>query len=138
MSPYFLAIGFGYILVQLGLHQRLTLILGHPTLALAGGITGVVGFVLGFGFPLGVRLVAPAGERAVQKMWAVNGAASIAGSSLAALLGLTLGCRAVLIGGFVFYALAALCGTKAQSVVEPSRARAGLTKPLERRSVSVS
>lgn len=35
MSIYFLGIGLGYILVQLGLHQRLIVILGHPTLALS-------------------------------------------------------------------------------------------------------
>lgn len=176
MSGYFLGIGFGYILVQLGLHQRLTLILGHPTLALAvvlasmllgtgvgslashrlfagprlgaawlailvtlaglvltlpglarleqvdsglaralvaGAITGTVGFVLGFAFPLGVRLVAPAGEWAVQKMWAVNGAASIAGSALAVTLGLGLGCHAVLAAGFLCYVLVACCGVAA-------------------------
>jgi hypothetical protein len=176
MSGYFLGIGFGYILVQLGLHQRLTLILGHPTLALAvvlasmllgtgmgslashrlfagrrlpvawfvilvtlaglvlglpalarleqvdsslaralaaGAVTGTVGFVLGFGFPLGVRLVAPAGEWAVQKMWAVNGAASIAGSALAVMLGLGLGSHAVLAAGFLCYVLVACCGLAA-------------------------
>ena len=188
MSLYFLGIGFGYILVQLGLHQRLTLILGHPTLALsvvlasmlvgtgigsfasrplfsdtrlaaawmsivavlallvlgvsglsylnqidssggriaaAGLLTGVVGFVLGFGFPLGVRLVAPAGEWAVQKMWAINGAASIAGSSIAAIIGVGMGCRAVLATGLAFYALVAVCGvaaSKAARSVPPERA----------------
>jgi hypothetical protein len=187
MSGYFLGIGFGYILVQLGLHQRLTLILGHPTLALAvvlasmllgtgvgslasqrlfarhrlgtawfvilvtlaglvlglpalarleqvhsglarallaGAITGGVGFVLGFAFPLGVRLVAPAGEWAVQKMWAVNGAASIAGSALAVTLGLGLGCHAVLAAGFVCYLLVACCGLAA------ARIRADAPEPV--------
>ncbi|MFN7974327.1 MAG: hypothetical protein U0166_18595 [Acidobacteriota bacterium] len=33
MTVYFAAIGLGYILVQPGLHQRLTLVLGHPTSA---------------------------------------------------------------------------------------------------------
>src|SRR5258708_19320833 len=35
MTLYFLGIGFGYILVQLGLHQRLIIIVGHPTFALS-------------------------------------------------------------------------------------------------------
>jgi MFS family permease len=173
MTVYFLGIGFGYILVQLGLNQRFVLILGHPTLSLAvvlgsmllgtgagsylsgrlfvdgrflpawisivavlgvavllvsplsilssvsssagraagvGLVTSLVGLVLGFAFPLGVRLVAPTGEWAVQKMWAINGAASIAGSAAAAIIGLALGSRAVLITGLGFYILAAFCG----------------------------
>ena len=179
MSVYFLAIGFGYILIQLGLHQRLILILGHPTLALsvvlasmllgsgagsfvsgrlfpdgtfltawlailfvlailvvvvppmsalgsiaspagraiaAGLITGSVGFVLGFAFPLGVRLVGPTGERAVQKVWAVNGAASIAGSAAAAMIGVGFGCRAVLVTGLLFYVVVAFCGYRAMRI----------------------
>jgi MFS family permease len=173
MTVYFLGIGFGYILVQLGLNQRFVLILGHPTLSLAvvlgsmllgtgagsylsgrlfadgrflpawisivavlgvtvllvsplsilssvsssagraagvGLVTSLVGLILGFAFPLGVRLVAPTGEWAVQKMWAINGAASIAGSAAAAIIGLALGSRAVLIAGLGFYILAAFCG----------------------------
>ncbi|HEV7515172.1 MAG TPA: hypothetical protein VGR07_02625, partial [Thermoanaerobaculia bacterium] len=176
MSPYFLGIGMGYMLFQLGLHQRLILILGHPTFALSvvlssmllgtglgaaasarlfgparaprawltilvvlaaltasfpaiavlerigssGGraaaaavVLAATGFVLGFAFPLGIRLVAPTGQWAVQKMWAVNGAASIAGSALAAFLGITLGSHAVLAAGLVTYALATLCGYRA-------------------------
>jgi len=55
---------------------------------LIGLVLAVVGFVLGCAFPLGVRMVAPTGEWAVQKMWAINGAASIAASVLAAFIGL--------------------------------------------------
>ena len=187
MNVYFLAIGFGYILIQLGLHQRLILILGHPTLALsvvlasmllgsgagsvasgrlfpdgkflpawlailgvlvllvamvspisalgsiaspagraigAGLITGTVGFVLGFAFPLGVRLVGPTGEWAVQKVWAVNGAASIAGSAAAAVIGVGFGCRAVLIAGLLFYAVVALCGHQAMRIAMDRRSEA--------------
>jgi hypothetical protein len=176
MTVYFLGIGFGYILVQLGLNQRFVLILGHPTLSLAvvlgsmligtgagsflsgrlfvdgrflpawisivavlgvtvllvsplsilssvsssagraagvGLITGAVGLILGFAFPLGVRLVAPTGEWAVQKMWAINGAASISGSAAAAIIGLVLGSRAVLMTGLGFYILVAFCGYRA-------------------------
>jgi len=191
MSVYFFGIGFGYILVQLGLHQRLILPLGHPTLALAvvlasmllgtgagafasarlfpdgrflnawiailavlavvvllfspisslgtidsaagralaaGLITGSVGFVLGFAFPLGVRLVGPTGEWAVQKMWAINGAASIAGSATAAILGVGVGCRGVLIAGFCSYGIVAVCGWQAMRLADASSA-AGVTAP---------
>jgi hypothetical protein len=173
MTLYFLGIGFGYILVQLALHQRLILIVGHPTLALSivlfsmllgtgigaaaserlfpsgslaragsailgtlvllaavlpalpaidqigsaalrtvlvGLIVGAVGFALGLAFPLGVRRVAPTGEWAVQKMWAINGAASIAGSVLAAFVGLVAGSWFVLLAGIGCYAVAVAAG----------------------------
>ena len=67
-------------------------------------------FVLGFAFPLGVAMAAPTGEWAVQKMWAINGAASIAGSALAAFIGLSLGSTAVLGAGFLAYAAATASG----------------------------
>jgi len=173
MTFYFLGIGLGYIFVQLSLHQRLIIVIGHPTFALSvvlfamllgtgvgaalsvklfpdGGLTrpglwilatlcllwlgqpwvallervrsldvrmgiiglvvGAVGLVLGFAFPLGVRRVAPTGEWAVQKMWAVNGAASIAASVIAALVGLSMGSGAVLACGIVGYSVAILAG----------------------------
>jgi hypothetical protein len=176
MTLYFLGIGLGYMFVQVGLHQRLVIVLGHPTLALsvvlfsmllgtgigaalsarlfpdgsirrAGAIIiatltavlcalplvpalehvhasvlragivsfilGGIGFVLGFAFPLGVRRVAGTGEWAVQKMWAINGAASIAASVLAALVGLAFGTPAVLGAGLVAYAIALTAGARA-------------------------
>jgi hypothetical protein len=176
MTLYFLGIGVGYILIQLGLHQRLILVLGQPTLALSvvlfsmlvgtgagsalsarwfpdgtfarawgaivavvalvaaglpalSGMDGIgsaagravlsallvaaVGFVLGFAFPLGVRIVAPTGQWAVQRVWAVNGAASVAGSALAAVLGVVFGSRLVVIAGLACYALVFLAGAMA-------------------------
>lgn len=47
MILYFLGIGAGYIAVQLGLHQRLIVALGHPTLALT---VVLFGMLLGTGF----------------------------------------------------------------------------------------
>ena len=49
-------------------------------------------------------------------MWAVNGAASIAGSALAVTLGLGLGCHAVLAAGFLSYVLVAGCGVAAMRI----------------------
>ncbi len=180
MSPYFLAIGLGYMFIQIGLHQRLILALGHPTYALsvvlfsmllAGGagsyaakfirqpfsrsvfvfaipifllffaayapalsmiegigsgaariticamISAWAGFMLGFPFPWGAELTAPTGESAVQKMWALNGAASIAGSTLAALLSLALGNRALFIAGGACYLVAAVAHAAASRKV---------------------
>lgn len=187
MSVYFFGIGSGYILVQLALHQRLILILGHPTYALsvvlfgmligtglgselsvrlfpgrraraawmiitatlavllvgfpylsaldsiasgfarasaAGLLVGAVGFVLGFGFPLGVRLVAPAGGTAVQRMWAVNGAASIAASASAAVIGIGFGSRAVLGCGLLAYCVVLGIGLVALRTDAPSETSA--------------
>ena len=178
MTLYFLGIGFGYILVQLGLHQRLIIIVGHPTFALSvvlfsmllgtgigaawasklfakrgiraagaailvvlvallvsfpafpafeqiesqavrlgaiGAMLGGIGFVLGFAFPLGVVMVAPTGEWAVQKMWAINGAASIAGSVLAAVIGITLGSQFVIAAALLCYAIAIVAGSLAEA-----------------------
>ena len=169
MTVYFLGIGLGYILVQVGLLQRLMIVLGRPTLALsvvlfsmllgtgcgaassdrlfpsgdirrcvlvivgtlvilrlsfsaaflleqmpstigrivlAGSMLAAAGFVLGCAFPLGVRKVAPTGEWAIQKMWAINGAASIAASVFAAVIGLAWGSGAVLTCGILAYGLA--------------------------------
>ena len=169
MTIYFLGIGLGYILVQIGLLQRLIIVLGRPTFALSvvlfsmllgtgcgaacserlfpsgdlrrcllviigtlivlrigfsmapllehmhsatgrvlivGSVLAAAGFVMGCAFPLGVRNVAPTGEWAIQKMWAINGAASIAASVLAAVIGLGWGSGAVLIGGILAYGLA--------------------------------
>ena len=176
MSLYFFGIGMGYILIQLGLHQRLLLILGHPTLVLsvvlfwmllgtglgayfsrrlfadgrlarawvsilvgltvllvlfprldaleaissgliralaAGLLLAVVGFLLGFAFPVGVRVVAPTGEYAVQMMWAVNGAAAIAAAALSALIGISFGSQAVIAVGTGCYLVTALAGRAA-------------------------
>jgi hypothetical protein len=75
-------------------------------LTLVGVILFATGFVLGCAFPLGVRAVAPTGEWAIQKMWAINGAASIAASVLAAVIGLIWGSGAVLSAGVLAYVVA--------------------------------
>lgn len=84
----------------------------------------MTGFVLGFSFPIGVRLVGPTGQWAVQKMWAVNGAASIAGSALAAFIGITFGSRAVLAAGLAAYALAVACGWRALRYAQAQKTEA--------------
>jgi spermidine synthase len=75
-------------------------------IAIVGMVLFTIGFVLGCAFPLGVRAVAPTGEWAIQKMWAINGAASIAASVLAAIIGLVWGSASVLSAGVFAYVLA--------------------------------
>ena len=166
MNLYFMGIGLGYIMIQLGLHQVAIVVLGHPTFALsvvlfsmllgsglgaalssrvksaahfrlvwllvtlmaalllaavpglvtlghtatvgarvmgAAFLLGAVGCGLGFVLPIGVRLVSTTGEWAVQKVWAVNGAATILGAVLAALIGLSSGSHVVLVAGLICY-----------------------------------
>jgi hypothetical protein len=88
--------------------------------ACVAGMMGGTGFVLGFGFPLGVRLADPTGEWAIQKLWAVNGAATIAGSSFASIIGVMLGARAVLAAALLCYLIVMFCGIRAQSLREPT------------------
>jgi len=81
-------------------------------IAIVSLVLAAVGFILGCAFPLGVRSVAPTGEWAIQKMWAINGAASIAASVLAAVIGLAWGSGAVLTGGIVAYGLALVAAAR--------------------------
>ncbi len=181
MNLYFMGIGLGYIMVQLGLHQVAIVVLGHPTFALsvvlfsmllgsglgaalsarlterrsfrmvwllvalmlallvaalpplaalghhipvglrvAGAIIllGGVGCGLGFVLPLGVQLVSPTGEWAVQKVWAVNGAATILGAVLAALIGIAAGSHVVLAAGLICYLAVLGVGLKVLGLAE--------------------
>jgi hypothetical protein len=176
-TGYFVGIGLGYMLVQLGLHQRLTLLLGQPTYALSVVLFGLLlgtglgaaaaaklappgrelrawllllsavaattmllpsaslldelgatwlrllvvvtcliglGATLGTAFPIGVQIMAPRGSGVIPRMWAINGAASIAGSALAALIGLAAGSRVVVLAGLGCYAGAVACGWAAR------------------------
>ena len=152
---YFALLGLGYMAVQLALHQRLSILLGHPTATLAlviammllgtgigsavsgypplrnaprltlaipplavaflviafplvahlgdaptllltavgaALLSGTMGVALGVALPTGMRLFAQ-GERGLAEAWAINGAFSVLGSTLAALAGLMLGSR---------------------------------------------
>ena len=82
----------------------------------------IVGMALGLGFPLGVGMAALHGESAIQRMWAINGAASIAGSGLAALVGLGAGSAATLAAGLMCYVLASAAGVSVhrdQAIFKP-------------------
>jgi hypothetical protein len=147
-TAYFVLIGLGFMLVEIGLIQRLSLFLGHPVYGLAIGLfaiilsTGIgalvsdrlritrphhiflwcgalaacltllpfwlsfivasfeaypilvrsavtilvvapVGFLLGFGFPTGMRLVNAIDSRPTPWFWSINGAAGVLAASIA-------------------------------------------------------
>jgi hypothetical protein len=97
--------------------------LGHHIpvgLRVAGAIIllGGVGCGLGFVLPLGVQLVSPTGEWAVQKVWAVNGAATILGAVLAALIGIAAGSHVVLAAGLICYLAVLGVGLKVLGLAE--------------------
>jgi hypothetical protein len=147
-TAYFMLIGLGFMLVEIGLIQRLSLFLGHPVYGLAIGLFAIilstgtgalvsdrlqitrphhaflwcgalsaslallpfglpiivasfepypilvravvtvlvvapVGFLLGFGFPTGMRLVNAIDSRPTPWLWSINGAAGVLAASIA-------------------------------------------------------
>lgn len=70
------------------------------------GLIFPAGFLMGQPFPLGIRWVGAHNEPILPWLWAVNGAASVVGSSLATLLGLAAGFRTVSLAGMACYTLA--------------------------------
>jgi hypothetical protein len=171
-TSYFLFIGLGFMLVEVGLVQRLSLFLGHPVYGLAIGLfavilsTGVgslmsdqlslrttfgvplwswfavllvaalpwflsvlsrfddysilgrigivvllvspVGIPLGFAFPTGMQLVNRVDTRPTPWFWAINGAASVLGTSLAVAVNNAWSISASLRIGAICYLLAGL------------------------------
>ena len=72
----------------------------------AGGLTAVLGFVMGTLFPVGLRSVsAEHGEDEVALAWATNGLFSVAGSVLAMVLAIQIGFSWVWWAGLVAYAV---------------------------------
>jgi len=78
---------------------------GFIRVAISGSVVGFTGIMLGIAFPIGASAAASFGDWTVQRMWAINGAASILGSSSAAIIGMTVGGRAMLLVGIGFYLL---------------------------------
>lgn len=73
--------------------------------SISGAVVGLTGMILGLAFPIGASAAAGLGDWTVQRMWAVNGATSILGSSSAAIIGMMLGGRAMFVVGMGFYLL---------------------------------
>ena len=177
---YFALIGFGFMLVELAMLSRLSVFLGHPTLALAVLLAGIILFSglgslasgrldlersrasvlyplvpavllvllqplmgpimqaadsftiparvllsvaliappalgMGFGFPIGLRLVrrieskAPAGAGSIGPwLWGINGACGVTASGLALACSMAWGVSTTLLAGAACYALLTL------------------------------
>jgi hypothetical protein len=78
-----------------------------PSVLWAGLLSAVVGLALGVALPTGIRTFA-FDSTTVAEAWALNGAFSVLGTALAALGGLVIGSRGLLIAAVPCYALALL------------------------------
>jgi hypothetical protein len=96
----------------------------------AGSITGLTGVALGVAFPTGIRVFARS-DTAVAEAWALNGAFSVVGSVLAAIVGLMFGSRHLLELAVPLYALAwVLVMRESRSASAPASA------PMVRKNMS--
>ena len=174
-TAYFALIGMGFMMAEIGLLQRMSVFLGHPTYALSvvlfslilfagfGSFTcdryslssdrrllvwsvltgcylivlpmllpvlfayfsGAVqlsrvllsiaiiapaGFLMGFGFPTGLRLVSTIDARPVPWLWGINGGAGVLASSIAVLLSIQFGIDTTLRTAAVTYFLTGAVG----------------------------
>ena len=165
---YFLLIGLGFMFVEIGLIQRISIFLGHPVYGMAFGLFGIIvstgagalfsdriplasgsrivvwatalglylallpfwlpvaiaafegsslveravlslavvapcGFLMGFGFPAGMRLVNAIDSTPTPWFWAVNGAAGVLAASLAVATSIAFSINASLWVGAVCY-----------------------------------
>jgi SAM-dependent methyltransferase len=76
---------------------------------LAIGLLAPIGFMMGMPFPLMVRRLQAGYPERVSWAWGINGFASVVGSIVAVLCGMTIGYTAVLVIGVLAYVAAALC-----------------------------
>jgi predicted MFS family arabinose efflux permease len=69
------------------------------------------GFLMGQPFPLGIKWVRNHQPDSIPWLWAINGAASVVGSSLATIIALQTGFRSASLLGIVCYVLTFLVST---------------------------
>lgn len=72
----------------------------------AVGVLVPLGIVLGFGFPLGMRVITRRNPECAQLLWGVNGAASVCAGAVALLIALTVSITATFWTGLVCYVVA--------------------------------
>jgi len=77
-------------------------------IALCAGALLPMGLLMGQPFPLGIKWAHHRTSRAIPWMWAVNGAASVIGSTTATVIALRAGFRMVSLAGMVCYGTALL------------------------------
>jgi len=103
-----LVVGFA---MQFGLDPLLRGLAGSATwlrMPVAAACAGALAFFMGMPFPSGLRRVASRVPALTPWAWGVNGCASVVGATLAMVLAVSFGFRAVLLLAFALYALAGL------------------------------
>jgi len=80
-------------------------------LAVCIAVIAPTGFLMGQPFPLGIKWVHNHQPESIPWLWAINGAASVVGSSLATIIALQTGFRSASLLGVVCYALTFLVCT---------------------------
>jgi hypothetical protein len=81
-------------------------LLGVSGISAAVLMLAPLGFLMGMPFPLGWKWVAQESAAATPWLWGVNGALSVVGSVLAALISIQLGFRITMLVGLLAYGLA--------------------------------
>jgi hypothetical protein len=88
-------------------------------------VIGPAGFLMGFGFPTGMRLVTALDSRPTPWFWGINGAAGVLAASLGVVVSIAFGISVNLILGAACYALlipaAAAIGLHPSGDGEPGR-----------------
>lgn len=192
---YFLLIGLGFMFVEIGLIQRISMFLGHPVYGLTIGLFGIIlstgvgalfsermplssnarivvwagalglylillpfwlpaviaafeseallqrvlvslavvlpcGFLMGFGFPAGMRLVNAIDAAPTPWFWAVNGASGVLAASLAVAISISFSINASLWIGAACYLAIAPVGVALATMSRWPSARAAATHAL--------
>jgi hypothetical protein len=109
LIPALAAVGVIAVLYLLALPPLFDVLLGAPRIArvvLALVLLLPLGLCLGVFFPSGLRIVNEQNPDFIPWAWGVNGGASVVGTILAIVLGITFGFPAVTFGGLALYGLA--------------------------------
>jgi predicted MFS family arabinose efflux permease len=115
----FISLGVALAVVILSLSFPSFFGLGLSSRVTAMAMLIPLGFLMGFPFPLAIRLTNRHGlTRNVSVMWGVNGIASVLGSALSMIVGISIGFSWALIVGAALYALAAVVFLSLPSVRE--------------------
>jgi hypothetical protein len=105
----FISIGVALAVVLLSLYFPNFFTVGLSPRATAMAVLIPLGFLMGFPFPLAIRLIDRHGLRNnASVMWGVNGIASVLGSALSMVVGISIGFSWALVLGALLYVLAAI------------------------------
>lgn len=113
-QPRMLPVALGVLCVMLVVYSLwlqpvLNLVLGASAtwrILVAGGLLAPLGFLMGTPFPTGLRMAAAETKSLVSWAWAVNGGASVFGSTLTMVISMTYGFIVSSLVGLVAYAIA--------------------------------